>query len=139
MAGVDVQARTADVFARLKSHSAGTAVRAALGNGANSVIPAEDLKAKPPPATPFLALRGGPVAGAGIEMRIPIWTWYLYDDVQAGYWRVNGLIPLIEQAYPPQAVPYGRIQVVAIGGETSDPALNGLLVRTVQLAYYTRG
>lgn len=138
MAGVDLQLKTDEVFSRLKSDAAGAVVRVALGDGANSVIHAQQLSLGSLPATPFLALRAGPVAGRSYDMRIPTWTWWLYDDPSAYYWRINGLVPLIEAAYPRGSIAFGAIEVANIGGETVDDALN-LLVRTVQLAFYTRG
>ena len=96
----------ADFFAVLKSDRAGATVRAALGDGATSVIPKEDLD-RPLPATPFLVFQwiGQPSGGArnrGVNTFYPIW--WLYDDIAHRYYRLEALIPLIETAYPEDAI-----------------------------------
>lgn len=142
---VDLQSYTALVFGRLKSDSAGAAVRAALGAGAASVIHAEELKkysttnGTPAPARPLLAFRSGPVAGSSYDMRVPLYTWWIYDDTEQGYWRINALQVLIERAYyPPHCIPFAHIATANIGQETDDPVL-GWATRTLQLALTTRG
>lgn len=150
MAGVDLQSYTAQVFARLKSSTAldaagvaiGPLIRAALGDGAGSIIHAETLKTytneNPAPRRPLLAFRGGPVAGQSFDMRTALYTWWVYDDADKGYWNINALQKLIERAYPFDCFPFVRMAVSNIGQETTDPAF-GWNVRTLQLALITRG
>ncbi len=134
---LDPQAITAAFFAVLKSGSAGTAVRAALGDGAHSVIPAEDLKGSLPLA-PFLALRGGPIGGGDRDMRLCAFTWWIYDDPNGRFYGINGLIPLIVAAYPLRALASGATRVTGIGGEFTDAALSGRPGRSIQFSYTTR-
>lgn len=147
---VDVQAFTSQAFERLKSSAAtdaagvaiGPLVRAALGAGADSIIHAEELKQygedNPAPARPLLAFRSGPIAGQSYDMRPLLFTWWVYDDPGEGYYAINGLLTLIERAYPPNAIPFAHTAVANIGQETTDPVL-GWAVRTLQLAITTRG
>ncbi len=137
MLGVDLQQRTTQIFDQLAVAAAGAAVRAALGAGAASVVHAEQLKQPPLPATPFLALRGGAMPGQSGDMRIPVWRWWIYDDPQQGHYRINGIAPLVEQAYPFYCIPFGKVVVSGVSEEYPiDPSL-GLLARVVTLAFYT--
>lgn len=122
---LDIQTLTADFFAVLKTDSAGTSVRAALGDGANSVVPATDLAKTPLPAAPFLVLRGGPASGDRRLMRDAFFTWYLYDDAQQRWRRINGLLPLIEAAYTndPRVIPWHVIHIGSFSSEVTDAAL----------------
>jgi len=137
---LDLQDLSRIVFQRLRADSEATAVRAALGAGALSIIPAEALKL-PPPATPFVALRAGPVPIISNAVYAPIFTWYLYDDPQQNYWRIDGLLYLIGKAYAARLLDSprgGAINLVdgSAGPQTSDDKLGGLLVRTYQLVIY---
>jgi len=144
----DLQSFTSQVYARLKSDAAGVSVRAALGAAATSIVHAEELKTYVKkngvstvnaPLRPLLAFRSGPVAGNSYDMRIPLYTWWIYDDPEEGYWRINGVQRLIEQAYyPPFCIPFAHITTANIGQETTDPVL-GWAVRTLQLALTARG
>lgn len=137
MLGVDLQLRTKQVFDQLASAAAGAAVRAALGAGAASIIHAEQLNKETLPARPLLALRGGAMPGQSGDIRIPTWRWWIYDEPAQGYYRINGLVPLIEQAYPFYCIPFGKILVSGVSEEYPiDPTL-GLLARVLPLAFYT--
>ena len=149
---VDVQGFTSLVFERLKSSAAtdaagvaiGPLVRAALGAGADSVIHAEELKKYAPPQNapapprPLIAFRAGVVAGLSYDMRPLTFTWWVYDAPGGGYWRINGLLPLIERAYPRDSIAFAHVAVTNIGQETTDPVL-GWNVRPLQLTLTTRG
>lgn len=137
MLGVDLQQRTIQVFDQLAVAAAGSAVRAALGDGASSIMHAERLNAATLPGRPLLALRGGAMPGQSGEMRIPVWRWWVYDDPDRRYYRINGLIPLIEQAYPFYCMPFGKVAISGVSEEYPvDPSL-GLLARVIALAFYT--
>ncbi len=137
---VDIQTVTSQIWARLASDldARAAAVRAALGAGAASIIHAEQLVQEPRPARPFLAFRGGSLTGESLQMRPFSCRWFLYDDPGQGYWRINGLAPLIEVAYTPLCIPHGRIVVALVTDERPDTTLN-LLMRSVQLIYTRRG
>lgn len=123
------------LYARLKSEAAGASVRAALGAGAASIIPAEKLRVEPRPARVLLAWRGGPVGGQSGEMRGIIGTWWIYDDPGQGYARIDALVPLVEAAYPRDALAWGETRITLVGQASEDATLGGLLVRPVQLSY----
>ncbi len=113
------------------------ALVAALASGTSGIIHAQALAASRAndivlPTPVFIALRGGAIAGARQDVRNLFFTWYIYDTPDRGFWRINGVIPLIESAYPKDsAIPYSYTDVVSIGSETLDSALN-LLVRSIQ-------
>jgi hypothetical protein len=137
---VDLQLVTSQIWARLASDldAPAAAVRAALGAGATSIIHADQLVQEPRPARPFLAFRGGSLTGESFDMRPFFCRWFVYDDPGQGHWRINGLVPLIEAAYPRFCVPYGRIVVSLVTDERPDDTLN-LLFRSIQLIYTRRG
>jgi hypothetical protein len=123
------------LYAQLKTALAGGAVRAALGAGAASIIPAEKLRQEPRPARPLLVWRGGSVGGQSGDMRPITGVWWAYDDPGQGYARIDALVPLIEAAYPRDALAWGETRITLIGQATEDATLDGLLVRPVQLTY----
>lgn len=123
------------LYARLKSDAAGASVRAALGAGAQSIIPAEHLRREPRPARLMVVWRGGSVGGASGDMRGITGTWWLYDDPAQGYVRIDALVPLIEAAYPLHVFSPGETRITLIGQQSEDTTLGGLLVRPVQLTY----
>jgi hypothetical protein len=75
--------------------------------------------------------------GQSGEMRIPVWRWWVYDEPEQGYWRINGLVRLIEQAYPFYCIPSGRIVVSGVSEEYPIDASLGLIARVVVLAFST--
>lgn len=93
------------VYQRARSHSQGATLRAALADGANSVILAQDIRRYEgeteviPPPTPFLALRYGAAPSADQVVWQGAFTWLCYDDRQTGYSRLLALPPLIQAAY----------------------------------------
>jgi len=141
----DVNALTASIYNRLFSDSAGSATRAALGNGASSVIHTKELSETratdivlPTPA--FVALRPGPAPTSDRLIQNPTFRWYIYDDPARGYYRINALLPLIATAYDfetnPLSLTSGAIGLVEIGNpsaEIQDEKL-GLFVRYLTLS-----
>jgi hypothetical protein len=123
------------LFARLKSDAAGTAVRAALGAGAASIIPAHQLRREPRPVRLMAVWRGSSVGGQSGQMRDIIGTWWIYDDPAQGYARIDALIPLMEAAYPLDTISPGETRITLIGQQSEDATLGGLLVRFMQVTY----
>lgn len=140
MLGVDLQTITSQIWARLASDTdaPALAVRAVLGAGASSIIHAKDLDKESLPARPFMALRGGTLGGQSGQMRPFVIRWWVYDDPGQGYWRINGLVPLIEQVYTEFCIPHGRVVVGPVGDEWPDLELDQF-TRSIQLTYTTRG
>jgi len=128
---IDLSALTNAVWDRLASDSAGADVRDALGDDANSILMAEDLRVEgltiaDLPARPLLALRRGAVPTTQRAIvDVPVYTWYAYDDTDVGYGRLEALIPLVAAAYgallTASGVGVGEIEVSA-GAQTRSTA-----------------
>jgi hypothetical protein len=135
---IDVQAVTALVFNRIMRDPEALAVRNALGAWPDSVISADDLGGDLP-ARPFLALREGAVQRIDRIIDQPLYTWWIYDDPQHGYWRINGLAPLIAQAYDarklwlPSGAGIGLVEVGDLSAPRTDTAL-GLVCKSIRVA-----
>lgn len=122
----------------LKVDSAGAAVRTALeGDGAAAVIWAADLKLTLP-AAPFIALAIGPVPGKRLDVRQHTFTWFVYDDPPRRWSRIDVIIPLIETAYPDDAIAFGDTNIVSISQTFTDFALGSRPARSIQFVYTTR-
>ena len=142
----DLNALITLVYNRLYSDSDGSAVRSALGNGASSVIHAKELSETRAtdivlPTRPFIALRPGAIPTTDRTIEQPQFTWFVYDDPDRGYYRINALLPLIATAYTGDNVT--RIQLTTSAGiglvtvdspsqETQDDKLN-LFMRFVRI------
>ncbi|HNP73852.1 MAG TPA: hypothetical protein PKK15_22240 [Kouleothrix sp.] len=114
----------ADWYAVLKSGSAGATVRAALGNGAASVITADDLRVESLPAAPCVALRVETIAGTPQREAERLYlSWWAYDDVPRRYSRLTPLIAQITAAYPElTALAYAHVRRATVA-YTIDRAL----------------
>ena len=82
---IDLAALTEAVYQRLKSESAGAALRAFLPAEAAAILLAEDVRQEgltvaTLPARPILALRRGAAPQLDRVITAPIYTWYCYDD-----------------------------------------------------------
>lgn len=137
---VDVPTITAQILARL---TVDAGVIAALGAGAAGIVHGDELKryikGTPMPTRPILAYRWGPIGGSSFEMRPVLLTLWPYDDPAQRYTRINALLPLLERAfYPPDCIPFGRIEATNTGQEFPDQVL-GLLTRPITFAFTTRG
>lgn len=125
-------------YAVLRTDSAGAAVRAALvGDGAAAVIWAADLKLTLP-RPPFVALNVGPVVGKRQDVRQHTFTWFVYDDAPRRWSRIDAIIPLIEAAYPADAITFGDTNIVSISQPFTDFALGSRPARSIQFVYTTR-
>jgi hypothetical protein len=149
---VDVPTITGQLLGRLTTDLAGAAVRAALGLGppatatkADCIVHGDKLKqyvdGLPMPARPLIAYRWGPIGGRAFEMRPVLLNLWLYDDADPTqrYSRITALLPLVQALYyPPDCIPFGRTEAANVGQEYPDPVL-GLLARTLQITFTTRG
>lgn len=132
---IDLASINGLLYAQLKTATAGAPVRAALGAGAASIIPAERLRQESHPARVLLVWRGGSVGGQSGDIRPITGVWWVYDDPHQGYARIDTLVPLIEAAYPRNALAWGETRVSFVGQATEDATLGGLLVRPIQITY----
>lgn len=85
--------------------SASVALRAALGDGANSIIERQELKKLPLPTAPFLAFawpQGGGPRNRGVQEYFPILV--LRDASIYGHTRLYPIIALVKAAYPEDAL-----------------------------------
>lgn len=126
MSALPLQTDVAALYSLLKSNSAGASVRAALGDGANSIIPRQSLTLPTLPAAPFLVGFGGAVLGDRRQMRDVFYTWLVYDDPVHLWRRINNVVSLIEAAYTdnPRLIEGYVIHLASIGAETMDDGLN---------------
>lgn len=134
---LDLASISAALFARIATDVAGAGVRGILGSP-QSVIKAEQLGQRPLPARPLAVWRDGAVGGAALQMRSITGVWWVYDDPGQGYSRIHAVVAAIETAYPPDALPAGRVRVGPIGQASDDRSLGGLLTRPLQIAYIRR-
>ncbi len=137
MISYDINNLTAAIYNRLKTDSAGSSVRSALGNGATSVIHAKELS-KPLPALPLVALRPGAIPTSERILQQPSFKWFVYDDPAKGYYAINAIVKLIATAYSTAITATGcSIALVEYGDVTQelppDDTL-GLLFRSITIS-----
>lgn len=121
-------------YAVLSSDSAGSTVRAALGNGASSVIVADDLAVGALPTAPFIALRGGPIAGRyRRDANQMVATWWVYDDWSSyKFSRIDALIDTISNAYAESAIAYCNVTRINVSAPVRDASLGQRPVKAIQ-------
>ena len=140
---IDIAAITAAIYARPAADAAGAAVRALLGDGAASVLHAEDLRVEglhiaQLPARPLLALRRGAAPQADRVIWRPTFTWFIYDDIAQGYARTERVLAALGLAYyaaPVEAagVRIGEVEAASLGAQLREAPL-GLLYEALTLA-----
>jgi hypothetical protein len=141
MLRVDPAAIGMAVFNRLKLDSQGTAFRALLGAGANSVIGADALNKDSLPVAPFTALRAGTISTIATINNALVFTWYFYDTPEFYHSRINGLLLPLARAYDALRLtatnaPISKVEVEAVGAEDYDSTL-GRYVRAARVIVYT--
>lgn len=94
----DLQATYIAAFDRLRTASAGSAVRASLGVS-TGLITVDALKGVLP-LCPFLAWQGGDVDMTELDADDMPFGWWICDVPIRGYSRINALFTLIRAAYP---------------------------------------
>jgi len=126
------------VYNRLKTDSAGSAVRTALG-GAARVVRLKDIrKPAPVPPAPFVALRALPAPLTERGVYRAGYEWRIYGDGADDY-TITTLAGLITAAYAASPIQYttggvvGLLEVSGLGGEAHDETL-GLSVRVLSLS-----
>lgn len=139
---IDVAAIQNAVVARITTDIEGASVRAVLGDGANSIIHAELLRNEglqliDLPTRPLIAYRRRVIPQVERVIYRPVYSLWIYDDPERGYYRINTLITLIVQAYNARLLSVatsaiGDVEISAVGGEDRDTAL-GLLYSHLQL------
>lgn len=141
MSTLDLASIAASLYSRVKSDSAGSAVRALLGAGATSVIPARDLPKETGdlgllPARPLLVWRRG-VTSEVDQMWRAFGTWWAYVELDQGDRPLDQIVSALIAAYPRFCIPLGRVTVGPIGqpGEDRDLNLYGV---PVQISYARR-
>jgi hypothetical protein len=115
-----------DFYNVLKTSTAApsVAVRAALGAGATSIIPREDLRAASLPTAPFIAVAYGPMPGTREDVRTLFPTLWLYDDAGGRWRRINTVAALVDAAYPFDILPYADVRLApGYGEELTDYSL----------------
>ncbi len=128
-------------FNVLYSDSAGSAARAALGAGASSVIVREELNKASLPAAPFIVFQwigqpsGGP-RNREVKTYYPIW--WLYDQSVYRHSRLEPLIPLIEAAYPEDAIKMCYLDFLPTR-ELTERAIANMPVKSMAFQIRTRG
>lgn len=125
-------------YAVLRTDSAGAAVRDALGDGANSVLWAEDLSRESLPKKPFVALAILPVAGAWQDVRTHVFEWYGYDDIPKRYERINTVLQLVEAAYTPESITFGETRMIGPISQKFTDAPLSLRARRIRFSFTTR-
>lgn len=125
---------SAVAFNRIKSDAGGAAVRALLGEGATSVIPAAHLGRSPLPPCPLVAYRPGPVPTvAGVDIHTG--AWLIYDDPEQGTYRIGQIASALVQAYeldrgaPVLPSPAGAAHAGSLSEPRDDEALGLTFLR----------
>src|SRR5690349_15202697 len=131
---LDLHTITATFYTVVKTSGAGAAIRAALGNGANSIVPKKDLALATLPARPFGVFDEGELTGTSLDVRSLFLTWWWYDDPAQGFYRLNTIIPLVEAVYPREDGPITGVVILGAGATRGqyDSALGGLAVRAMR-------
>lgn len=125
----------------LYSDSAGSAVRAALGAGASSVIDRTAIGAGVTslPARPFVSLSwgdGGGPRNRGVKTFYPIW--WLTDDDSYKWKRLEALVDLIHAAYAEDSIAMAYLDFLPVR-ELTNRALGGMPEKSVLFTLRTRG
>lgn len=123
--------------------SSNSDVVALLGDGAAGVFHArhlEDKESMAKRARPLLAWREGPIIDSQRIASIYTLNWYVYDDPDQGYYRINALLPLLGKAFVAADIPnqyttaaVSSLEIGNASNATRDAGLN-LLLRYLTVA-----
>lgn len=138
--GRDTRSIKSAVYSRARTAEAGATLRAALGAGADGVLP--DLAGELP-ATPFVVLRMGVATPDTAVTAGQSFAWWIYDAPDQRFYRIDQAEMLLRDLFegwtPPSLEGANAQQIVEwefTGGEgPEDPAL-GLLFRFVRFRLY---
>lgn len=144
---INLPAITSAVYTRIYADADGAAIRSQLGADAASVISSTKIKRESLPARPFVALQRMPLATPDGLIIVP-YRWFIYDDPQHGYRRIDALSIQIGRAYPSPGraaaaieIPdhlIHRIELQAPGPQAHDTTLN-LYYSYSPIAVYVAG
>lgn len=138
MSAIDINAVRVAVFRRLAADPAGAAFRAVFPS--TGIVAADRLSEQAVPARPFAALRSDAQPRIERIVHVPLFRWWLYDDSNRDFRRINDGIGLLLEAYTeilwnPARGAIGAVEFGDISGELRDDSL-GCITRSVQLAVY---
>lgn len=119
----------ADLYARIATDAAGATVRSLA-----TVIPANAIRQ--PLAIPTAAWRPGPLSAFGDLTQVS-GQWWVYTANEDWY-TLTTVLDAISRAYPPNALPYGRISLGGYSQSVYDSAV-GAYTRNVTVLYLRRG
>ena len=127
-----------EALLRTNSATASVAVRAALGNGATSIVKADELDKESLPTLPLLAFRWQTQGGARSQVQSHYPFIYIYDGLQKYWTRINPLIDLITLVYYEiDCITYCETDYLAASGEITDDKL-GLRCKYIPFVVKTR-
>ena len=110
---------------KTSSTASAIAVRAALGNGANSIIRADELTKDTLPTLPCLAIRWQTGGGPRDDVQLYYPFIYIYDGLPKYWTRINTLLPLIKAVvYDLSIIQYCETDYRQESGEITDNALH---------------
>lgn len=113
-------------------------VRNALGNGASSIVRADELTKDSIPVVPCLAFRWQSGGGSRYQPQRYYPFIYVYDGLPKFWTRIDPLIDLIKLAYPElDIIPYCETDYRTHSGEITDNAL-GLRAKYIPFVVSTR-
>ncbi len=110
---------------KVNTGSANVALRNALGNGANSIIRADELTLDTIPTLPCLAIRWQTGGGARDDVQRFYPFVYIYDGLQKYFTRIDPIIPLLKAVFVDiSVIPYCETDYRAHSGEITDQAFS---------------
>jgi hypothetical protein len=123
---------------RTSTASASVAIRSALGNGASSIVRADELTKDSLPVVPCLAFRWQAGGGSRSQPQRDYAFVYIYDGLPKFWTRINPLIDLIYTAFfDADLIPYCDVEYKAYSGEITDQSL-GLRAKYIPFIVSTR-
>jgi hypothetical protein len=135
----DINLLNTAVFNRLRTDAAGSAIRALLADGASGIVHTSAINAESFPNRRFIAIRPGAIPTSERIIQKPTYQFWIYDNPNEGFHRINAVLPLLYTAFDylanPLTLASGAIGLVDVDNpsqELLDPVLT-LNVRFVTL------